>query len=1260
MDKVVYEEREKMMEDHLPLWSVYISAHDWANAERVCEQALVDDPSWDSGRTLLHISQLLPSLADAAPDDGVLTAIYELLGEGDFDRVLAHAVRLDPGEPDSDRWYQVAELSAGFLHFLSPPRARLKERVQTAVEQAHSLVGSLNQSEGEVSTGGALGEVADQILMAATAFTTSVTKLWEGRGLEIERAGIISEYRMLEEHTDKTVRALVEHIDDRLPDTAGSLLSALQETATEIKALLVVILTHLDEGGAHVATTDAGLDQMSDVLWGACEYDVDNLALRLLAARCAVAPPGRETDFGEWRPEGTQDEGVAGGQERLGGWNEAVASETGWVEDWETEPEQIPNIAETVPSDDLPKPEALSGWPGDSGEEQFGEGSALGGILSASLVSDEPQFPSKGGEDHSGGLPLTSLEGPTPEPVTDFETDLPDLDAPDTHTLVELLDSDDSPDTADSVADTHSTGINDWLWEDNALAETPDIADEGTAESASSSEPLVETLRLDEEKTGWEKALSAVEVPEVITENDLPDSPSTQAMNGEQSGSTDATTPAIEDSQIPTGEGFKNEAFDWYIGARSQAMGEPAIPESDETPVDGLEAQPPDEEDDGWGFASSQAELTELLAAEEDRKVSVPSPLVGDWAPQPDASSNGRKAAVGLEPPAHALVQDPNFQEGLSHFQRGDWDVALASFRALQELYPNDAELTSLLSEAELRAKVDQVRPKLSSSRLLVKARRRLGRVALVVVVAIVLFFARQFYIERVLPQQQTAEAEVRKAFLLEQGRNALAAGNYVLSLESFDELLLLMPDNDQATEGIEETQLQMSLVADYNSAVALEEEGRLEEALVVYRGLEERSANYRDVATRTKSIERMDEAEVVFQDAEEMFEAGQWEDAIQGYLQIQTLDANFLPQEVDERLFTSYLSQGRELLSGRPNNPQQVEDAVDSLSKALRIHPQEPGATAERDFARTYLAALSLYDLKRWEGAISGLQWIYDQRPDYLGGLVAEQLYHAYLAQGNVLFNDEQVGEAYEYYVWASRIGVSNVSEAERKMAEVGLLLTPTPTPTTTPTPLPSPTVTPTLPAQQPLATYRGRIAFWSNRDGKVAVWIMNPDGSNAIEYRGKEVNQEWQALWEKGSFNSEGTWRAFVDDVENNPQIFYFRNDVPETWERLFRVTDSPGAQYDPAWSPGGDRIAYVSNQTGNDEIWIINPDGTDARQLTHNTWEWDKHPSWSPDGARLTFWSNRDSGRRQIYVMQSDGRNVTNISSNESDDWDPIWIK
>jgi Tol biopolymer transport system component len=88
------------------------------------------------------------------------------------------------------------------------------------------------------------------------------------------------------------------------------------------------------------------------------------------------------------------------------------------------------------------------------------------------------------------------------------------------------------------------------------------------------------------------------------------------------------------------------------------------------------------------------------------------------------------------------------------------------------------------------------------------------------------------------------------------------------------------------------------------------------------------------------------------------------------------------------------------------------------------------------------------------------------------------------------------------------------------------------------------------------------------------------------------------------------------------------------------LRNLTPKPvGAAYaDPAWSPDGRKIAFVSDRDGNSEIYVMNANGSGQRSLTRNP-AYDADPAWSPDGRKIAFVSNRD-GNYGVYVMNADG--------------------
>jgi TolB protein len=80
--------------------------------------------------------------------------------------------------------------------------------------------------------------------------------------------------------------------------------------------------------------------------------------------------------------------------------------------------------------------------------------------------------------------------------------------------------------------------------------------------------------------------------------------------------------------------------------------------------------------------------------------------------------------------------------------------------------------------------------------------------------------------------------------------------------------------------------------------------------------------------------------------------------------------------------------------------------------------------------------------------------------------------------------------------------------------------------------------------------------------------------------------------------------------------------------------RLTNHPGMDYWPVWSPDGKQIAFTSNRSGNYDLFLMNADGSNVRNLTQHPSQ-DNYAAWSPDGKRIAFISNR-AGGYDIFVM------------------------
>jgi hypothetical protein len=102
--------------------------------------------------------------------------------------------------------------------------------------------------------------------------------------------------------------------------------------------------------------------------------------------------------------------------------------------------------------------------------------------------------------------------------------------------------------------------------------------------------------------------------------------------------------------------------------------------------------------------------------------------------------------------------------------------------------------------------------------------------------------------------------------------------------------------------------------------------------------------------------------------------------------------------------------------------------------------------------------------------------------------------------------------------------------------------------------------------------------------------------------------------------------------------------------------KVTSDPAADFEPAWSPDGSRIAFTSMRDGINQVYVMNADGTGQTNLT-NSGLHDLQPSWSPDGSKIAF-ASFVGADFEVVVMNADGSLQTNLTSNDADDLLPAW--
>jgi tol-pal system beta propeller repeat protein TolB len=134
--------------------------------------------------------------------------------------------------------------------------------------------------------------------------------------------------------------------------------------------------------------------------------------------------------------------------------------------------------------------------------------------------------------------------------------------------------------------------------------------------------------------------------------------------------------------------------------------------------------------------------------------------------------------------------------------------------------------------------------------------------------------------------------------------------------------------------------------------------------------------------------------------------------------------------------------------------------------------------------------------------------------------------------------------------------------------------------------------------------------------------------------------------------AWSPDGTRLAYIENQGGRFEIFVVGIDG----EKGRCLTPGEGKHARPQWSPDGVHILFDSDRDGDWDVYLMKADGTGVVQLTNAPAE-DVFASWSPDAEHILFTSDRD-GVSQLYVMTHDGKDVHPISRSGARAWNASW--
>lgn len=168
--------------------------------------------------------------------------------------------------------------------------------------------------------------------------------------------------------------------------------------------------------------------------------------------------------------------------------------------------------------------------------------------------------------------------------------------------------------------------------------------------------------------------------------------------------------------------------------------------------------------------------------------------------------------------------------------------------------------------------------------------------------------------------------------------------------------------------------------------------------------------------------------------------------------------------------------------------------------------------------------------------------------------------------------------------------------------------------------------------------------IAFdtnYNHENGAYLVWKVKTDGFDLTKVSINEYGGARQPDW---AFSKDViTFNSYSSNKAGGPEIFAMDSDGSNQ-----RQLTNNGDNYEPAFSPDGNKIAFYHRKNRKSHIMVMKANGSNKKKISNN---WSRDPAWSPDGKQIVYMMSNQHyerpGNGQLWIMDANGNNKKQLT-------------